>query len=277
MPGLGVGRHSILPMPRFVLGWRRFCWTACCRGARRRRADPGGRCLAMTKHDRAVGGRARTAVAGRRLSVASRLPGCSDVRMACSAWIGSGRTSSRSSSRAPLLIPPDFNLRPPQPGATRPNEVTAAERARRVIDSAGPGEPGKQATSALRASSEGCRPRPARSSTRTSRCRTTAWRAGCSVRATARRVQRPQPRNHAAQGGILTGRRIERDFQILSPDAPRGASFGRVASRLARPDLASRARDRVRGRPRRRNSRSRALRSATACRWSCCRTIGFRR
>jgi hypothetical protein len=63
-------------------------------------------------------------------------------------------------SRAPLLIPPDFNLRPPQPGATRPNEVTAADRARRVIDSAGPGEPGKQASFALRASSDGLSPAP---------------------------------------------------------------------------------------------------------------------
>jgi len=53
-------------------------------------------------------------------------------------------------SRAPLLIPPDFNLRPPQPGAPRPQEPTAAERARRVVDTAGPGEPGKQASSPLK-------------------------------------------------------------------------------------------------------------------------------
>jgi hypothetical protein len=53
-------------------------------------------------------------------------------------------------SRAPLTIPPDFDLRPPQPGAARPQDVTSAERARRVIDTAGPGEPGKQATSVLR-------------------------------------------------------------------------------------------------------------------------------
>ena len=49
-------------------------------------------------------------------------------------------------SRAPLVVPPDFDLRPPQPGAPRPQEKTAAEKARSVIDSAGPGEPGKQAT-----------------------------------------------------------------------------------------------------------------------------------
>ena len=58
-------------------------------------------------------------------------------------------------SRAPLTIPPDFDLRPPQPGAPRPQEVTAAERAKKVIDTAGPGEPGKQATFALKAPAGG--------------------------------------------------------------------------------------------------------------------------
>ena len=82
------------------------------------------------------------------------LSGCGEVRRS----IGLDRTMPDEfavESRAPLLIPPDFNLRPPQPGATRPNEITAAERARRVVDAAGPGEPGKQSTSALRASSDG--------------------------------------------------------------------------------------------------------------------------
>jgi len=52
-------------------------------------------------------------------------------------------------SRAPLTIPPDFDLRPPQPGAARPQEATAAERARKVIDAAGPGKPGEQETVGL--------------------------------------------------------------------------------------------------------------------------------
>jgi hypothetical protein len=85
------------------------------------------------------------------------LPGCSDLRLA----LGMERVGPDEfavESRAPLLIPPDFNLRPPQPGAPRPQEITAAERARRVIDSAGPGEPGKQATAALRPSAEGLSP-----------------------------------------------------------------------------------------------------------------------
>ena len=47
-------------------------------------------------------------------------------------------------SRAPLTIPPDFDLRPPQPGAPRPQEASAEDKARKAIDNAGPGEPGKQ-------------------------------------------------------------------------------------------------------------------------------------
>jgi hypothetical protein len=53
-------------------------------------------------------------------------------------------------ARAPLTIPPEFDLRPPQPGAPRPQEASSAEKARKVIDTAGAGEPGKQAPSGLR-------------------------------------------------------------------------------------------------------------------------------
>ena len=36
-------------------------------------------------------------------------------------------------SRAPLVMPPDFNLRPPAPGSERPQEGTAADQARNVL------------------------------------------------------------------------------------------------------------------------------------------------
>src|SRR3546814_5028479 len=36
-------------------------------------------------------------------------------------------------SRAPLSMPPEFNLRPPQPGAPRPQEGTAQQRAETVV------------------------------------------------------------------------------------------------------------------------------------------------
>jgi hypothetical protein len=113
----------------------------------------------MTKQDRAASGRVRTASLVGACLLLLALPGCSDVRMI----LGMDRVGPDEfavESRAPLLIPPDFNLRPPSPGAARPNEVTAAERARRVVDTAGPGEPGKQASFALRASSEGLSPAP---------------------------------------------------------------------------------------------------------------------
>jgi hypothetical protein len=52
-------------------------------------------------------------------------------------------------SRAPLTIPPDFNLRPPTPGTARPQEVSSASKAQGVIDNAGPGAPGQQASGTL--------------------------------------------------------------------------------------------------------------------------------
>lgn len=51
--------------------------------------------------------------------------------------------------RAPLTIPPDFDLRPPAPGASRPQEVSAANKAKTAIDNAAPGDPGKQAVGTL--------------------------------------------------------------------------------------------------------------------------------
>jgi hypothetical protein len=52
-------------------------------------------------------------------------------------------------SRAPLTIPPDFDLRPPAPGTARPQEVSSASKARGVVDNAGPGTPGNQASGTL--------------------------------------------------------------------------------------------------------------------------------
>lgn len=53
-------------------------------------------------------------------------------------------------SRAPLTMPPDYNLRPPEPGAARPQERNVASKAQGVVDNAGPGQPGKQASGGLR-------------------------------------------------------------------------------------------------------------------------------
>jgi hypothetical protein len=52
-------------------------------------------------------------------------------------------------SRAPLTIPPDFDLRPPAPGTVRPQEVSSASKAQGIVDNAGPGAPGQQASGTL--------------------------------------------------------------------------------------------------------------------------------
>ncbi|HTZ35867.1 MAG TPA: DUF3035 domain-containing protein [Stellaceae bacterium] len=52
-------------------------------------------------------------------------------------------------SRAPLTIPPEFDLRPPQPGAPRPQEANIASKAQGVVDNAGAGAPGRQTTGGL--------------------------------------------------------------------------------------------------------------------------------
>ena len=88
--------------------------------------------------------RGSVAFASACLAVALLLPGCSDFKRT----IGIDKTSPDEfavESRAPLTIPPDFDLRPPQPGASRPQEKSSGQQARQVIEQAGPGEPGKQA------------------------------------------------------------------------------------------------------------------------------------
>jgi hypothetical protein len=88
--------------------------------------------------------RAASALAILCSTAALLLQGCTDLRRS----IGLEKTSPDEfavESRAPLTMPPDFELRPPQPGAARPQEKSSAQQARQVIEQAGPGEPGKQA------------------------------------------------------------------------------------------------------------------------------------
>jgi hypothetical protein len=90
------------------------------------------------------GGRGPFALGFLCLAGVSLLPGCTDLKRS----IGLEKTSPDEfavESRAPLTMPPDFELRPPQPGAARPQEKSSGQQARQVIEQAGPGEPGKQA------------------------------------------------------------------------------------------------------------------------------------
>jgi hypothetical protein len=82
------------------------------------------------------------------LVAVSALCGCSNWKQA----IGIEPTSPDEfavESRAPLTIPPDFDLRPPAPGSARPQEISSATKAQGVVDSAGPGAPGQQASGTL--------------------------------------------------------------------------------------------------------------------------------
>lgn len=66
------------------------------------------------------------------LAAAPLLAGCSDVRRT----FGFDRTVPDEFavvSRAPLTVPPDYELRPPRPGAPRPQDGLARERAASVL------------------------------------------------------------------------------------------------------------------------------------------------
>jgi hypothetical protein len=106
----------------------------------------------MTGYDRLAGGRRRTALVSALLWLPALglLGGCADFKQI----VGLDQTMPDEfavETRAPLTIPPDFDLRPPKPGVPRPQEASAASKARQVIDSAGPGKPGDQTTMALQA------------------------------------------------------------------------------------------------------------------------------
>jgi len=88
------------------------------------------------------------------VAAASLLAGCTDFRRT----IGLEQVAPDEfavESRAPLTIPPEFDLRPPQPGAPRPQEKSPNQQARQVFERAGPGEPGKQASDSRLRQGEG--------------------------------------------------------------------------------------------------------------------------
>ncbi|MBI1245636.1 MAG: DUF3035 domain-containing protein [Alphaproteobacteria bacterium] len=60
------------------------------------------------------------------------LGGCAETRKALG-WEKSAPDEFRIVSRAPLALPPDYGLRPPAPGAARPNEATPQDAARTAV------------------------------------------------------------------------------------------------------------------------------------------------
>jgi len=83
------------------------------------------------------------------------LAGCSDFKKSIGLEPGMPDEFAVE-SRAPLTIPPEFDLRPPTPGAPRPQEKSADQQAKDVMAEAGPGEPGTKASDfRLRRSEDG--------------------------------------------------------------------------------------------------------------------------
>jgi hypothetical protein len=66
------------------------------------------------------------------LLAAITLSGCTDARRALG-YDKSPPDEFAVVSRAPLAQPPDFNLRPPAPGAPRPQEGTSSDQARAAL------------------------------------------------------------------------------------------------------------------------------------------------
>jgi hypothetical protein len=98
----------------------------------------------MSFHRQFCGGRRTVYALTLLCSAGVLISGCTDLKKA----MGLEKTSPDEfavESRAPLEMPPDFDLRPPQPGASRPQEKSSDKLARQAIEQAGPGEPGKQA------------------------------------------------------------------------------------------------------------------------------------
>jgi hypothetical protein len=82
------------------------------------------------------------------------LGACADTRKAIG-WDKAPPDEFKVQTRAPLSLPPDFGLRPPQPGAPRPQEGRSVDQARaavtggRVTPAAAPAQPASAGQAAL--------------------------------------------------------------------------------------------------------------------------------
>ncbi|MEQ1929681.1 MAG: DUF3035 domain-containing protein [Parvularculaceae bacterium] len=80
------------------------------------------------------------------LLILTMLGGCAGFGKA----VGGGKNPPDEfaiATKAPLVVPPDYALRPPKPGESRPDEISASDRARQVLmgdASSGAPTPGEQ-------------------------------------------------------------------------------------------------------------------------------------
>lgn len=66
------------------------------------------------------------------LAVMSLMGGCAGVGKA----LGGGKNPPDEfaiATKAPLVVPPDYSLRPPKPGESRPQELSSSDRAQQVL------------------------------------------------------------------------------------------------------------------------------------------------
>jgi len=64
--------------------------------------------------------------------IAVSLGGCAGLGKA----LGGGKNPPDEfaiATKAPLVVPPDYSLRPPKPGETRPQELSASDRAQQIL------------------------------------------------------------------------------------------------------------------------------------------------
>ena len=74
----------------------------------------------------------KTTLLASLLAAGTMLSGCEGVKQ----QLGIGKQSPdefRVVARAPLSVPPEFNLRPPEPGAVRPQEGTPQDQAKEAV------------------------------------------------------------------------------------------------------------------------------------------------
>jgi hypothetical protein len=85
-----------------------------------------------------ISGASRTVLAMPILLLALGLGGCSEARRAVG-WDKAPPDEFKILTRAPLAMPPDYGLRPPTPGAPRPQEGSTTDQARTAITGGRPG------------------------------------------------------------------------------------------------------------------------------------------
>jgi hypothetical protein len=88
------------------------------------------------------------------LALALALGGCEETRKSIG-WDKDPPDEFRVVTRAPLSVPPDFGLRPPAPGAPRPQEGTTTDQVRSAVTGARPGALPAQSARAVTRQSDG--------------------------------------------------------------------------------------------------------------------------